>query len=396
MSRPEQQPAAPASRARADAVIVGGGIAGIWLLNLLHSEGYSVVLLESARLGEQQTLASQGMIHGGMKYALAGRLTRASETISAMPNRWADCLAGRGAVDLRGLKPLSERYYMFADASTLGQLTGFFASRALRGRIHKLKPKQYPRPFATPAFKGVVYELQDFVLDTRRLLETLLQPVRQCAYQWRVSAADISVRPDGVTLTLGKTELDAGHLILTAGAGNQALLDALRIDDPVAQLRPLNQVLVRHAHLEPLYAHCLTGIRGREPRLTITSHPDGDGWIWYLGGQLATDGATMSDSALIDHALAELKVCLPWLKWDDAEFSTLRVDRAEPAQTLGRRPDEAYASARGPCIVAWPTKLSLAPDMGDKVLALLPPPAQQPMVSLGIPSAEVGYPPWSH
>ena len=396
MSSPEQQPSAPANRACVDAVIVGGGIAGIWLLNLLHRKGYSVVLLESARLGEQQTLASQGMIHGGMKYALAGRLSRASETISGMPDRWADCLAGRGPVDLRGLQPLSERYHMFADASTLGQLASFFASRALRGRIRKLKQEDYPKPFAAPAFNGVVYELQDFVLDTRRLLEALLEPVRQCAYQWHLSAGDISARSDGVTLTLGETELDAGHLILTAGAGNQALLDALGIDDPVTQLRPLNQVLVRHAHPYPLYAHCLTGIRGPEPRLTITSHPDGDGWIWYLGGQLATDGATMSDSALMDHARAELNDCVPWLKWDDAEFSTLRVDRAEPAQSRGRRPDEAYASARGPCIVAWPTKLSLAPDMGDRVLALLAPPAAHPLVSLDIPAAELGHAPWSH
>lgn len=377
-------------------MIVGGGIAGIWLLNLLHRKGYSVILLESARLGEQQTLASQGMIHGGMKYALAGRLTRASETISGMPDRWADCLAGQGCVDLRGLQPLSERYYMFSDASTLGQLAGFFASRAMRGRIRKLKPDEYPQPFASPAFDGAVYELQDFVLDTHRLLETLLQPVRHCAYHWHLSAGDISARSDGVTLTLGRTELEAGHLILTAGAGNQALLDAMQIDDPVTQLRPLNQVLVRHAFLPPLYAHCLTGIRSPEPRLTITSHADGDKWIWYLGGQLATDGVTMRDSALIDHALAELKVCLPWLKWDNAEFSTLRVDRAEPAQGRGQRPDGAYASARGPCIVAWPTKLTLAPDMGDKVLALLPPPAQYPPASLGIPNAEVGRAPWSH
>ena len=392
MSRLEQQPAAPS---RVDAVIVGGGIAGLWLLNLLKGRGYSAILLESTRLGEQQTLASQGMIHGGMKYALAGRLTRASETISSMPGRWAHCLAGRGPVDLRGLQPLSERYHMFADASTLGQLTGFFASRALRGRIRKLGAEDYPPPFADPAFKGVVYELQDFVLDTRRLLETLLNPVRDHAYQWHLSAGDICARPNGIRLTLGRTELDADHLILTAGAGNQALLDAMGIREPATQLRPLNQVLVRHSYPYPLYAHCLTGIRGREPRLTITSHPDGHGWIWYLGGQLATDGVGMSDSGLIDHALAELNACLPWLNWDDAEFSTLRVDRAEPAQSSGRRPDEAYAGACGPCIVAWPTKLSLAPDMGDKVLALLPPPAKHPPVTLDIPLAGVGHAPWS-
>ncbi|HCC44093.1 MAG TPA: FAD-binding oxidoreductase, partial [Gammaproteobacteria bacterium] len=51
-----------------DIAILGGGIAGLWLLNLLVSRGYSVVLLEKEALGAGQTIASQGMIHGGVKY----------------------------------------------------------------------------------------------------------------------------------------------------------------------------------------------------------------------------------------------------------------------------------------------------------------------------------------
>ena len=62
-----------------DIAILGGGIAGLWLLNLLVSRGYSVVLLEKEALGAGQTIASQGMIHGGVKYALQGLLTDAPE-----------------------------------------------------------------------------------------------------------------------------------------------------------------------------------------------------------------------------------------------------------------------------------------------------------------------------
>ena len=81
-------------------VVIGGGIAGLWLLNLLTRRGYGAVLLEAGALGCQQTLASQGMIHGGLKYALSGMLTGASEAIAAMPDRWAANLAGRGEIDL--------------------------------------------------------------------------------------------------------------------------------------------------------------------------------------------------------------------------------------------------------------------------------------------------------
>ncbi len=61
-----------------DIVILGGGIAGLWLLHRLRAAGYAAVLLEKSTLGDGQTIVSQGMIHGGMKYALAGALTGAS------------------------------------------------------------------------------------------------------------------------------------------------------------------------------------------------------------------------------------------------------------------------------------------------------------------------------
>ena len=48
-----------------DIVVFGGGIAGLWLLNRLRDEGYDAILLEADGLGAAQTLASQGIIHGG-------------------------------------------------------------------------------------------------------------------------------------------------------------------------------------------------------------------------------------------------------------------------------------------------------------------------------------------
>jgi glycine/D-amino acid oxidase-like deaminating enzyme len=384
-----------------DVLIAGGGIAGLWLLNLLTRRGYSALLLEADALGCGQTLASQGMIHGGIKYALAGALTRASEAIAGMPERWTACLEGRGEVDLTGVTPVASRYYLFAAASTLGQLTTFFASRALRGRIRKLESPQYPAGLADAGFGGHVYELRDFVLDTATVLDALRRPVADRIYRHRVPGdrGAIELTAQGATLTLGGTPVHAARIILAAGAGNEALLAALGLDTPRMQRRPLHQVIVRAPDLPPLYAHCLTGIRRPEPRLTITSHRDGAGWLWYLGGQLATDGVTMTGAELTEHARAELAACLPWRSWRDARISSFRVDRAEPANAGGTRPDEAFAAATGPggaCIVAWPTKLSLAPDLGDRVLALLPPPSGISVPRLDLPAAAVGTPPWEH
>jgi len=387
---------------QADAVIIGGGIAGLWLLRLLSDRGYRTALFEANRLGCQQTLASQGMIHGGLKYTLTGTLTGASEAIAAMPGRWRRNLSGEDVIDLSSLEPISEHYYMFADGGSMGKLAGFFASRMLRGRIQKLDPPAFPEVLG--GFGGVVYQLNDFVLNSSSLLRCLLQSVAGHAYQKQIEPADLQMTERGWRINLGSEMIDTRQLILAAGAGTGDLLSGLshQVPDwqaPEMQLRPLHQVIVRHPDLQPFYAHCLTGISRSEPRLTITSHPDepsgGNRWLWYLGGQLATDGAARERPAQIEFARKELTECVPWIDWSQAIFDCMRIDRAEPKQTGGRRPDQAFVENRDGCLICWPTKLSLAPDLGDRLLAEIAPP--EPGLadfSVDLPLAEVGLPPW--
>ncbi len=390
----------PSRVIRLDALIVGGGIAGLWLVNLMTRLGYGAALLEAGALGCAQTLGSQGMIHGGLKYALAGRLTGASEAIAGMPARWRACLAGRGDVDLSGLAPLSEHYYLFAQAGSLGRLTTFFASRALRGRIRRLAANQYPAGLRS--LDGVVYELDDFVLDAPDLLNRLLEPVADRVFRHRLQACELTATDSGwCWIPPGSDkEVHTSRVILCAGAGNGTLITGLGLDGPAMQLRPLKQVVVRHPDLDPLFAHCLTGISRPEPRLTITSHRDpenANAWLWYLGGALATDGAKRSDEEQIDHARRELARCVPWVDWHGADLHCLTWDRAEPAQAGGRRPDEAFVSDVRGVLVCWPTKLTLAPDLGDRVLAHLDPPrfGSNTAPILDLPPAELAPLPWT-
>jgi glycine/D-amino acid oxidase-like deaminating enzyme len=383
-------------RGALDAIIVGVGIAGLWLTSLLTKRGYRVAAFESGSIGCGQTLASQGMIHGGLKYALSGRLTRASEAIAGMPPRWRRCLAGHDDVDLSGLTPLSEHYYLFADAGSLGRLTGFFASKLLRGRISRVAPHEFPHAFRR--FDGVLYRLNDFVLDTAAVLARLRRGLDDRLLQLDIRPDMLHRHDDGWRLEIGDAQIDARRLILAAGAGNGPLLEGLGIREPAMQLRPLHQVIVRDPQLEPVFAHCLTGIARAEPRITITSHPDprAEGrWLWYLGGQLATDGVGRDADQQVAHARAELTRCVPWFDWSDAELTAFRIDRAEPAQEGGERPDEAFVAATDGCVVGWPTKLSLVPDLGDRVLSELPPPLPgEGFPPLGLPTATMGTPPW--
>ena len=376
-----------------DAAIIGGGIAGVWALDLLLAKGYNAILLEADSLGCDQTLASQGMIHGGLKYALSGNVTGASEAIADMPDRWRACLAGDDDVNLSGTRLLSAHYYMFADSSALGRLTAFFASKTLRGRIDKLKRQQWPSEFE--GFSGVVYTLNDFVLDTADLLATLYRGHEHRTFRLAVDAQRIScAKTGGYNLRLDDTTVHVKQLISCAGNGSEALLKHLRVDEIEVQYRPLKQVVVKPTHQTPMYAHCLTGITSSEPRLTITSHSGDDGLIWYLGGQLATKGASRSDAEQIAAAAAELHNCVPWLDWQGAQYDVLTFDRAEPKQDSGLKPDQAYVRRVADFIQCFPTKLTLAPDMGDRLLAVMDPPVSSSPLTTEHPRAAIGKPPW--
>lgn len=376
-----------------DAAIIGGGIAGAWALNLLLAKGYNAILLEADSLGCAQTLASQGMIHGGLKYALAGNVTGASEAIADMPARWRACLANQDDVQLAGTRLLSEHYYMFAQRTALGRLTTFFASKALRGRIDKLPRQHWPETF--DGFDGVVYSLNDFVLDTADLLATLTVGHEQRIFRLRADADCISRHNDGgYQLRLQDTAVQVRQLISCAGNGSTALLAQLGIGEIEVQQRPLKQVIVKPQHRVPMYGHCLTGITSNEPRLTITSHTAEQGLVWYLGGQLATKGVARSDAEQIDAARQELQSCVPWLDWQGADYSVLTINRAEPKQTSGLKPDQAYVRRVGDFVQCFPTKLTLAPDMGDRLLTVMDPPTAHDTLSTQHPRASIGEAPW--
>lgn len=355
-----------------DIAIIGGGISGLWLLNVLTNKGYNAVLLDNSSLGSGQTLASQGMIHGGVKYTLSGSTSNAFDTIADMPERWRSCLDGSGSLDLKGVKVLSDDYYMFSDSRLSSRLTAFFGSKALQGRINPVSNKDAPEVFQHPSFKGSLYRLQDIVIDSTSLVAQLANKHADKIY---TGTCKLSVTDGALTsLELDNDEkLSANSYILTAGAGNGELIEQLGL--PVRmQLRPLHQVMVKGANLPSLYAHAVTLRTADKPRITITTHQDADGVpVWYLGGDLAESGVKKTTEDQITFAKKELNTFLSWIDFDQCEFSTYRIDRAEP-ETGGIRPDEPYVTQIGNIMVCWPTKMTLVPLLGDMVLERLGPP----------------------
>lgn len=354
-----------------DVVIFGGGVAGLWLLARLRQANYNAILVESDTLGTGQTRYAQGIIHGGTKYALTGKLTASSEAVSQMPGIWRECLQGHGEIDLHQAKTLSPHQYLWSTTSLTSRMAGFFASHVMRSRTKSLAAQERPEIFRDPDFKGHVYRLDEPVLDTASIIAALATPHLDAIVH--ATLETVTFNPDDSSQLVlkasdgSKWQVDTKRIVLAAGQGNAGLLHAMGRESPAMQLRPLHMVMLRGGLPERLYAHCLGA--SVNPRITITSHSDASGEIvWYLGGQLSEEGVKRSDAEQIQAAQAELQDLMPWLDLSQAQWSTLRIDRAEPNQADGKRPDTSFVKESGGVITSWPTKMALSPKLATDVM----------------------------
>jgi hypothetical protein len=268
---------------------------------------------------------------------------------------------------------------LWSTESLTSRLTSFFASKLTRGRVDTVAANERHPAFQHADFRGNLYKLVDMVLDVPSVIGKLADNCRGRIYTLDADSLTFERNADGSIAALQflsaatAVRMTTQSVVFSAGEGNEALLKKIGSKAPAMQRRPLHQLLIKHSYPHPLYAHC-TG-SNPSPRLTISSHPLSDGkWVWYLGGDLATEGVALDAATLIAKGKQELRELLPWLDLGPAEWATLRIDRAEPKQKGLIKPDKAFAAIAENCanvIVAWPTKLTLAPNMADEVEALL-------------------------
>lgn len=361
-----------------DIAIIGGGITGLWLLNQLRQQGFSAILLESAVLGGEQTHKAQGIIHGGMKYALQGSLTGAADAIASMPQVWQSCLRGEGSIDLREVPVLSDHQYLWTTSAIASKLAGFFASITLKGNVKSLNRTEFPAIFQNPQFKGQLYSLDEMVIDVHALIRELVKPNQDVIYKIdpiqedhltldennRLISFEIHAAP------MQPLYLKAKKYIFAAGAGNEIILKKLTNQSIGMQLRPLHMVIAKHDFPYEVYAHCL-GL-GATPRVTITTHRTADGkHAWYIGGQLAEEGVKRDAKEQIAVARQELQELFPWLDFSNVQFATFMVSRAEIQQPGGKRPDSCFMKEIENIIITWPTKLAFAPLLADQIIQCL-------------------------
>jgi len=329
----------------ADVIILGGGIAGLWILDELRRVGIDAILLEKRALGDGQTVASQGIIHGGLKYMFDGHVTTSVKAIAEMPVIWRECLAGKREPNLSATQVRSDCCYLWGTGSLKSRVFMAGSTIALRAAPEAVEKEHWPAGLRE--VKGKVMKVGEQVIDTVSLMHNFAQRNRGRILQW------------------GDQDTHAKFFVLAAGEGNSELRKGLGLAENVMQRRPLHMVMAR-GNLPELFGHC---VGGAKPRITVTTARDSAGRaVWQIGGQIAEDGVKMSAAELVKHAANELEECVPGLNLNGVEISTYRIDRAEAATGTGQRPEDVHILKEGNVMTVFPTKLALAPRLGQRVL----------------------------
>lgn len=348
-----------------DALIIGGGMAGLFAMNALRRAGHSVCLVERSALGDGQSVCAQGIVHGGVKYSLGGLVSGSARAIERMPERWLAMADTGSEFDLRTAPPLARHMWLWRSEGVAGALAMVGAKLSLRARPEAVAPAE--RPHFLRDVRGDVLRMPEPVFDPVATLGALLAPMMR----WAVRG-EARVMRDGTVRVVGDGRtvmLRPRCLVLAAGAGNAALRGECGLAQGLMQLRPLHQAMVR-GPLPEFHGHCVDGLA---TRVTVTSAAIAGGErVWHIGGKLAEEGVSRDARAQRSHALAEMRAVLPSVDFSSCMWSTYSVSRAEREQPKGGRPEDACVerSALGgtSVLTVWPTKMALAPVAADMVL----------------------------
>ncbi len=353
------------SEHRADIIIFGAGIAGLWAHNRLKGLGYDVLLLETVGIGGGQSVASQGIIHSGLKYAFAGKVNKLAKSISAMPDLWREALRGQGDVDLSAARMASGSQYMLIPKGLMGGLMKLVAQKALGGQVREVDPDF----LTSTGFDGRVVYMDEPVLDAPSLFRALAKPNRD-SIRTLPEGYEFETNSRGAieALIIGNHRIEADHFVFTAAGSNHDIAKSLGHDLGLeTQKRPLLMGMMRPAPFE-LWAH-LIGTSDK-PVVTITTHTTKDGeLVWYLGGGVAERAKKADPAEVIEAVRKGFSTYLPAIDLSGVKWAVLPIDRVEgKSSTDGHMPDTPTVHAAHNALYCWPTKLTFAPMLSDKIL----------------------------
>ncbi len=345
-----------------DIVIFGAGIAGLWAFNRLKSMGYDVILLEVAAIGGGQTIASQGIIHSGLKFSIAGKVNNLAKSISKMPERWRACLNGAGELNLSTAKINATSQQMLIPKGFMGDLTNIITRKTLGDSVRNMPKNEWSEDIKNSGFNGSIVNMGELVLDVPSLIRSLADPYKNCIRKITQEQASEPFK------FLKDNNITAKRIIFTGAASNHKIAAKNNHDSGLkTQARPLLQGMMRNAPF-PLYAHLIG--KTDKPVASITTHKMSDGTlIWYLGGGVAERKADSDPTQVYSATQKAFKLYMPAIDFSDNKWAVLSIFRIEgKSNTDSWMPDTPTIHRAGDALYCWPTKLTFAPMLSDMIL----------------------------
>ncbi|MBU1907807.1 FAD-dependent oxidoreductase [Patescibacteria group bacterium] len=352
-----------------DVLVIGGGSAGLWLLDELRRKGHSAVLVESDSLGKGQTIASQGILHGGMKHALVARPGTFVKALGSMTRVWRECLSGDREPDLSSVSRRSDSCYFWRTSSFASFVGSFGARFGIRSEIKKVAYTSLPDVLRGAS--GDVYQIDEQVIDPSSLVSALFERNRPFVIRADVARVELSSRNTVIAVHLSGSNgyiktLKSEFVVLTAGEGNAALRKICGLPEKAMLLLPL-QILVLRGDLPDLNGVCL---EGTQAKAVITTHRlSNNDAVWQFASERIDPEASERFAQL---ALGEIAAALPGFNFPKFSVSVYTAKRAECATESGGRCADVAVFKEGNVVTAWPTKLVLVPRMVERVMGYLP------------------------
>lgn len=366
-----------------DITIIGGGIAGLWTANVLKQMGFNVILIEKNALGNYQTINSQGIIHGGVKYSLVGKISNATSNIAKMTEAWDLSFSNKilnrpNLIDLSSTKINSTCHDLCFPNSNFFKLSSFVTSKVLSSKCKMINKNDddYQKSLNDLGYNGIVYRISEKVLDTKSLINNLSKNIKQNIIKldsYEINYKDNKIKNITFEVNNQNYNITSKLYIFTKGQNNQNIINFSE-NLPKQQLRPLQMIYAKPEININLFAHFISKEnKNNKPFATITTHKNINNQnILYFGGQVAeSEHIDTPKNIHIDNLKQQIKNIFPKVNLENWQWDTIKINRAEVSQEYNKMPDTSFAIKQNNIILGWPTKLTFAPDFADKVIDII-------------------------
>lgn len=368
---------------KSDITIIGGGVAGLWTANVLKQMGFNCILIEKHSLGNYQTINSQGIIHGGVKYSLVGKISNATSNISKMTEAWDLSFSNKisnkpNLVDLSLTKINSTCHDLCFPNSNFFKLSSFVTSKILSSKckIISKNDQDYQNSLNQLGYNGIVYRITEKVVDTKSLINNLSKNIENNIIQldnYEINYQDNQINNINFESKNQNYNIKSQLYIFTSGQNNQHIINFSE-HLPKQQLRPLQMIFAKPDININLFAHFIgKDNKNNKPFATITTHKNiNNENILYFGGQVAESEYIDTPKDIhINNLKKQIKTIFPKVNINNWQWDTIKINRAEASQEYNKMPDTSFAIKQNNIILGWPTKLTFAPDFADRILNII-------------------------